>query len=201
MITIGIAVFTFRFSPLRRSDRVGPTFAISAAHVEAVCRLLPTRYRLPVLVLDATEMRVGEPEALTGGDVDEPRGRWRVSAGQPRWVTPPPVLFEAVTALLARDDRTPGRHVFEGFGSDRFRTALTRAATAARGARVLAARPTPSPGFALAPRRDAVGLHRRTRRARRSRHNGGVAAHEGKHIEQYREQTRRSEIACGHFAA
>ena len=38
----------------------------------------------------------------------EPRGRWRISAGvaktgAARWVTPPPVLFEAVTALLPRD--------------------------------------------------------------------------------------------------
>jgi integrase len=108
----------------------------TAAHVEAVCRLLPPRYRLPLLVLDATGMRVGELEQLTWGDVDEPRGRWRVSAsssktGQARWVNPPPALFEAVTALLARDDRAPGRRVFEGFGADRFRTALTRAATAA----------------------------------------------------------------------
>jgi integrase len=39
-------------------------------HVEAVVRLLPTRYRLPALVLDATGMRVGELEGLTWGDVD-----------------------------------------------------------------------------------------------------------------------------------
>ena len=107
----------------------------TAAHVESVCRLLPKRYRLPLLVLDASGMRVGELEALTWGDVDEPRGRWRVSASasktnQPRWVNPPAVLFRAVTALLARDDRTPTRRVFEGFGADRFRTALTRACTA-----------------------------------------------------------------------
>jgi hypothetical protein len=35
------------------------------AHVEAVVHLLPTRYRLPALVLGATGMRVGELEALT----------------------------------------------------------------------------------------------------------------------------------------
>lgn len=108
----------------------------TAEHVEAVCRLLPGRYRLPLLVLDATGMRVGELEQLVWGDVDEPRGRWRVSAtssktGAARWVNPPTVLFEAVTALVARDDRTPERRLFQGFGADRFRTALTRAATAA----------------------------------------------------------------------
>lgn len=63
----------------------------TAEHVEAVLRLLPKRYVLPALVLDASGMRVGEVERLTWGDVDEPRRRWRVSAavaktGRPRWV-------------------------------------------------------------------------------------------------------------------
>ena len=84
----------------------------TAEHVETVVRLLPPRYRLPALVLDDTGMRIGELEQLTWGDVDEPRGRWRVSAGvsksgAARWVTPSPVLFEAVVALVAREDRTP----------------------------------------------------------------------------------------------
>jgi integrase len=108
----------------------------TAEHVETACRTLPKRYRLPLLVLDATGMRVGELEQLTWGDVDEPRGRWRVSAGASktgaaRWVKPPAVLFEAVAALVAREDRTPERRVFQGFGADKFRTALTRACTAA----------------------------------------------------------------------
>jgi integrase len=108
----------------------------TAEHVEAVHRLLPTRYKLPLLVLDATGMRIGELEQLTWGDIDEPNGRWRVSAGvsksgTARWVQPPPELFQAVTRLCARDDRVPDRQVFLGFGADRFRTAITRACTAA----------------------------------------------------------------------
>jgi integrase len=106
----------------------------SAEQVEAVAGLLPSRYRLPLLVLDATGMRVGELEALCWGDVDEPRGRWRVATsktGRPRWVTPPPSLLEAVLRLCPRDDRHPDRRVFETFTSERFRTALTRACTAA----------------------------------------------------------------------
>ena len=146
----------------------------TAEHVEAVVRLLPPRYRLPALVLDATGMRVGELEQLTWGDVDEPRGRWRVSAavsktGAARWVTPPPVLFEAVMALVPREDRTPERRVFQGFGADQFRTALTRACTAAGVPVVLAARPATPPRLAAAPRRDAVGADRRARRPRRPR--------------------------------
>jgi integrase len=108
----------------------------TAHHVEAVVRLLPSRYRLPLLLLDATGMRIGELEHLTWGDVDEPRQRWRVSGavaktGRARWVPVPAELFQAVTGLVARDDRVPERAVFQGFGGDRFRTAITRACTAA----------------------------------------------------------------------
>lgn len=108
----------------------------TAAHVLAVHRLLSERYRLPLLVLDDTGMRLSELELLTWGDVDEPKGRWRVSAatsktGRARWVKITPAVFQAVMALCPRDDRVPERRVFQGFGSDRFRTAIGRACTAA----------------------------------------------------------------------
>jgi integrase len=107
----------------------------TAEHIEAVIRLLPRGYRLPALVLDATGMRIGELEALSWGDVDEPRQRWRVSGtvaktGRARWVPVPDELFDAVTRLVAREDRVPEQPVFQGFGADRFRTAITRACTA-----------------------------------------------------------------------
>jgi integrase len=105
----------------------------TADHIEAVLRLLPSKYRLPVVVLDATGMRVGELEALTWGDIDEPRARWRIATsktGRPRWVTPPRLLYAAVLALVPRDDRIPERPVFLGVTGDRLRTALTRACTA-----------------------------------------------------------------------
>ena len=51
-----------------RSSRRPPSTSL------AVHALLPSRYRLPLLVLDATGMRLGELEGLTWGDVDEPRG-------------------------------------------------------------------------------------------------------------------------------
>jgi integrase len=87
-------------------------------------------------MLDATGMRVGELEALTWGDVDEPRGRWRVSrtvakTGYGRWVNVPPVLFAAVLELCPRDDRHPDRRVFENVTADRLRTGISRACTAA----------------------------------------------------------------------
>jgi integrase len=106
----------------------------TAAHVEAVVRLLPSWYRLPVCVLDATGMRIGELEALTWGDMDEPRARWRIATpktGRPRWVSPPPVLLDAVLGSVPRDDRHADRRVFEGVTGDALRTAMTRACTAA----------------------------------------------------------------------
>lgn len=51
----------------------------SAGDVLAVYELLPSAYRLPLLVLDATGMRVGELESLVWGDVDERNGRWRLA--------------------------------------------------------------------------------------------------------------------------
>jgi integrase len=107
----------------------------TAEHVLAVHGALAPRYRLALLVLDATGMRVGELQALTWGDVDEPRGRWRVSqsvakTGHARWVKVPEAIFEAVTALVPREDRTGERPVFQGVTADRLRTAIGRACTA-----------------------------------------------------------------------
>jgi integrase len=118
-----------------REERAEPN-PPTGEHIRAVHALLPARYRLLLLVLDATGMRVGELEALTWGDVDEPRSRWRVSqavskTGRARWVGVPPVLLEAVGGLVRRDDRVSERRVFQGFGADRFRTAITRACRAA----------------------------------------------------------------------
>jgi integrase len=108
----------------------------TAAHVEAVLHVLPERYRLPLIVLEASGMRLGELEGLSWGDVDEERSRWRVSEAvsktrHARWVSVPPEVFEALAGLVAREDRVPERRVFQGFGGDRFRTALARACTCA----------------------------------------------------------------------
>lgn len=115
----------------QRPEILPPT----AAHVKAVCRALAPAYRLPLLVLDATGMRVGELEQLTWGDVDEPRGRWRVSqavakTGRARWVAVPAELFTLVLELCPRDDRHPDRRVFENVTADRLRVAIGRACTA-----------------------------------------------------------------------
>lgn len=107
----------------------------TADHVLSVLGAIPDRYRLPTLALDATGMRVNELQALTWGDVDEPAGRWRVTAATAktntaRWVPVAHDVFRAVAALVPREDRDLTAQLFAGFGADKFRTALTRACRA-----------------------------------------------------------------------
>lgn len=118
--------------PRRDVEEIAPP---TAAAVEAVVRLLPSRYRLPVLALDATGMRVGELEALRWVDLDEPRGRWRVSAAssktrRARWIVPPPELYAAVVERIPREDRDDEAPMLD-FTADRLRTAIARACRAA----------------------------------------------------------------------
>jgi integrase len=115
-----------------RAEEVHPP---TAAHVIAVFGALPSAYRLPLLVLDATGMRVGELESLRWGDVDEPERRWRVSKArtktrQGRWVPVPENVFQAVLDTVPREDRDLEAQVFAGFANTRFRTSLARACKA-----------------------------------------------------------------------
>lgn len=108
----------------------------TADQVESVYRLLPSAHRLPLLVLDATGMRIGELAGLTWADMDEARGRWRVSVnvsktGAARWVIPSPAVFDAVCALVERGARVADKRVFHEFDAARFRMALQRACRAA----------------------------------------------------------------------
>ncbi len=114
-----------------RAEIAPPT----ATHIEAVLMAVPRQHRLPLLVLDATGMRVGELDALTWGDVDEYEGRWRVTGavaktGQARWVPVPDVVLEAVVAAVPREDRNLASSPFQGFTADRLRTALAKACKA-----------------------------------------------------------------------
>jgi integrase len=141
----------------------------TADHVDAVVRLLPSCYRLATLVLDATGMRVGELEQLTWGDLDEPRARWRIATsktGQPRWVTPPPLLLERVLELCPRDDRHPDRRVFEQVTGDRATNGTHACLHRSRCARVLTAWPSAEACQPDAPGRGAMGQDRRAGRPR-----------------------------------
>jgi integrase len=118
-----------------RAAEVNPQ---TAQHATAVFGALPNAYRLPLLVLDATGMRVGELEALRWGDVDEPECRFRVSKAstqtrQGRWVPVPNNVFQTVLDTVPREDRDLEGQAFAGFADTRFRTALQRACKATGG--------------------------------------------------------------------
>ncbi len=106
------------------------------AHVETVIRALPSRYRLPVLALDSTGMRISGLCSLSWGDIDEHAGRWRVrpdasKTGMPRWIDPiDPDIHAAVCALTPREDRDIEGQVFVDLEDTRLRTAITRACKA-----------------------------------------------------------------------
>jgi integrase len=121
---------------LPRQEREEP-MPPAADQIEAVLPLMPRRYGLAVLVLDATGMRVGELEALLVSDLDEPNVRWRIRRAvekgrRGRWVSLPPDLFAAVIATLPpREDRDPNAPAFPGLIQERLRTAIARACKAA----------------------------------------------------------------------
>jgi integrase len=108
----------------------------SSEHVEAVYRLLPSAYRLPLLWLDWSGARVASIDTLLVGDYDEPQRRVRLRASttktrQALWVELPDVLAEALTATLPpREDREQAAPLFPVVTADRLRTAIARACKA-----------------------------------------------------------------------
>jgi integrase len=104
--------------------------------VEAVYRLLPKAYRLPLLWLDWSGARVGSIGNVKVGDYDEPARRVRLRAAVTKtrralWVDLPDVLAEAIEATLPpREDRDPDAPLFAAVGADRLRTAIARACKA-----------------------------------------------------------------------
>ena len=156
---------------LLREEREEPS-PPTADQIEAVLPLMPRRYALALLVLDATGMRVGELEekGLRCGDLGEPNGRWRIRRAvekgrRGRWVSLPPDLYAAVLATLPpREDRDPDQPVFPGLTQERLRTAIARACKASATPTLVAARPPPPPHQPLAPPRRDVGADWRSRR-------------------------------------
>jgi integrase len=119
---------TVELPPDDREEVNPPT----ADHVVAAYWALVPANRLPLLVLDATGMRITELENLRWGDVDERAGRWRVSrqsakTKQARWVPVPENVLQAVADTVPREDRNLEAQVFAGFSGAKFRTALARA--------------------------------------------------------------------------
>jgi integrase len=122
--------------PRTEADAIKPPLA---EHDAVVGWVLPARYVVALLVLDATGARVGELEAATVGDLDEGRKAWLVPAAvanprRPRWVRLPDDLYAAVVAQLPpHEDRDPSAQLLASVTVTRLRLALGRAS---RGARV-----------------------------------------------------------------
>src|SRR5205823_1221142 len=95
-----------------------------ASHVEAVCRLLPTAYRLPLLWLDWSGARVASVGLTKVGDYDEQERRLRLRAATTKtrralWVDLPDVLADAIEATLPpREDRDLDAPLFPGCSAD-----------------------------------------------------------------------------------
>jgi len=109
----------------------------TSAHVEAVCRLLPSAYRIPLLWLDWSGARLASIENVLVGDYDEPARRIRLRASTTKtrralWVELPDVLADAIEAKLPpREDRDPDAPLFPEVGAARLRTSIARACRAA----------------------------------------------------------------------
>jgi integrase len=88
----------------------------SGDDVDTIIATVPSRWRLPLRVLEQTGMRVGELQALAWSDVDEQGCRFRVKQGKTaaarRWVAVPEWLMIEVAETCPREDRTAERSVF-----------------------------------------------------------------------------------------
>ncbi len=121
-------------SPMRSRSRSSPP---TSEHVEAVVRLLPPAYRLPLLWLDWSGARVASVETVSVGDYDELARRVRLRASTTKtraalWVELPDALAEAIEVTLPpRDDRDGAVPLFAGVSADRLGTTIARACRAA----------------------------------------------------------------------
>jgi integrase len=108
----------------------------TAAHVEAVYRLMPKKHRLALLWLDWSGARVSSIDNVLVGDYDEQRQRVRLRAATTKtrralWIDLHPALAGAIeTALGPREDRDAEARLFAGSGADAILTAIAKACRA-----------------------------------------------------------------------
>jgi integrase len=107
----------------------------SSGDVEAIILHSPARWRLVLMTLAETGMRVGELHHLEWRDVDQAAGRFRVRNGKTaaarRWVTVPDDLMAEIAASTPPDDRTAERRVFQGATPNAVKNVMDRACKAA----------------------------------------------------------------------
>lgn len=117
---------TVRLPKAPRVEAHPPT----TAHWEIIRDTVTPRMRPPLVVLEATGLRVGELIALTWGDVDFTTGRLFVRSGKTsaarRWVPVPAHALRAIEEQKPPEDRDPEARVFPGLLSGSLRMALRR---------------------------------------------------------------------------
>jgi integrase len=104
----------------------------SAKQFLAILEHVHPRWRLALVVMEQTAMRVGEVHGLAWGDVDLAENRFRLAGGKTktrraRWVQVPGWLMDEIAATCPFDDRAPERRVFAGFTDAGARQAMTSA--------------------------------------------------------------------------
>jgi integrase len=123
-------------NPARRKLRLPPKPRSvpdppSSEQVAAILNALSRRFRLPVALLEATGMRVGELVALAWGDVDVQGSRFRVAEGKTRharrYIPVPVELMTLVDETLPPEDRSPDRRVFPSLTRGTVGEAMARA--------------------------------------------------------------------------
>jgi integrase len=98
----------------------------------AILDNVPERWRLPMIVMEQTAMRVGEAASLTWGDVDVAESKFRLRGSntktrKSRMVQVPEWLMDEIAATCPLEDRTAERKVFLGFTGNSAKNAMTRA--------------------------------------------------------------------------
>jgi integrase len=101
-------------------DEVDPP---TAKQTLAILERVGRRWLLPLICVEQTAMRPGEPVKLVWGDVDVAESRFRLprrstKSRRPRWVQVPCWLMEHVAATCPLEDRTAGRRVFPDYKLD-----------------------------------------------------------------------------------
>jgi integrase len=120
--------------PREEPEEINPP---TAAHLEAVYRLLPSKHRLAFLFLDWSGSRVSAIDQTLVSDYDEPRRRVRLRAATTKtrkalWIDLHPTLADALEGHLGpREDRNPEARLFAGSGADALRTSIAKACRAA----------------------------------------------------------------------
>jgi len=113
--------------PRKPRERVRPP---SANQFLTLLSHIGKRWRLPLVVLEQTGMRVSEALGLTWGDVDLAERRCLLSetkTSRPRWVQVPPWLLDILADTCPLEDRTATRPLFPGIERMALRNAMANA--------------------------------------------------------------------------